>query len=202
MSVGDLTRAGRLQARLGVLARKLVEPATLASAHDVPDFVFVYDPRDELIFRDCLPGFVHTLAEVGRRAELISLAAVLWEVLDADGWTARIAEAEPESGVVAANDTVGRLLTTGAGSLEERVLARIRDLDPEHDLAVLYRAGALFPVYRTSALMARMEGLAVPVVLCFPGRCEPPHGLSFMGMTEPDSHYRADILSDDGRSGA
>lgn len=195
-------RGFRLQQRLTALAAALAEPTTLARAHDVPDFIFVYDPKDELILRDCLPSFVQSLAQHGRRAELISLAQVMWDILDGGGWTPRLAEAEPATGLTAANDTVVQLLSSGTESLEARVRARIEALDPDRDVAVLYRAGALFPAHRTSALMARLEGLRVPVVLCFPGRSEPPSGLSFMGRTSPDSHYRATILDDDGRPDA
>lgn len=195
-------RAERLQRRLAALAAGLREPATLASAHDVPDFVFVYEPRDELLFRDCLPGFARALAEVGRRAVRISLAEEMWAVLREGGWLQRLAEAEAEPGadLVAVNDTVARLLAAPQTGLEARVLQRIVPpaLDPESDLAVLERAGALFPVYRTSALIQRLEGVPVPVVVGYPGTLEPPYGLRLMGRLAPDARYRATILADDG----
>ena len=204
MPPSDSDRRQRLQRRLTGLAAKLRDPGTAASAHDVPDFVFVYDPQDELILRDCLPGFVRALSEVGRRAEMISLADEMWAILREGGWTDRLAQVDARNDPVAANDTVARVLAARDKGLEARVLRRIMPpaLDPKQDIAVLYRTGALFPVYRTSSLMQRLEGLTVPVVLCYPGVLEPPYGLRFMGQLPPDPRYRATILADDGRSGA
>ena len=187
-----------LHRRLQALAMKLVEPGTVARAHDVLNFVFLYRPQEELLLRDALPGFQQALAEHGRRGVLISLAATMEEVLDGGGWMKGIAAREPRSGLRAANDTIAHLLAHGPDSLEARVRKRIEGLDATRDVALLHRAGALFPAYRTSALMAHLEGLDVPVVLFFPGRSEPPNGLSFMGRASADSQYRAEILPDDG----
>lgn len=66
---------------------------------------------------------------------------------------------------------------------------------PERDIVFLTRAGALFPFYRTSALLERMMGhVQVPAVLFFPGRRDGPAGLSFMGVLDADHHYRARIF--------
>ena len=201
MATADADPSPALQRRLRDLAEALVEPATLARAHDVLNFIFVYPPQEELLLRDGLPGFGLALQENGRHAEFISLAAVMAEVLEAGGWTDRIAAREPASGLQAANDTIAQILTMGPDSLEARVRRRVASLDAAKDIAILHRAGALFPVYRTSALMAHLEGLDVPVILLFPGRSEPPTGLSFMGRADPDSQYRAEILGNGGRSG-
>jgi hypothetical protein len=67
--------------------------------------------------------------------------------------------------------------------------------DPLKDIVMLVRAGSLFPVYRTHALLEQLKGrLRVPSVLFYPGELEGPTGLSFMGIYEPDPNYRPKIF--------
>jgi hypothetical protein len=63
---------------------------------------------------------------------------------------------------------------------------------------VLYRSGALYPGYRTSALLDDLKlrtGVRIPVVLLYPGTVEGNYGLRFMGKTEPAYGYRAMIVA-------
>jgi hypothetical protein len=62
-------------------------------------------------------------------------------------------------------------------------------------LALIGRAGALYPFYRTSGLLKYLAGrtLGVPVVLLYPGERRGENGLSFMSILEPDRDYRPRI---------
>jgi hypothetical protein len=62
-------------------------------------------------------------------------------------------------------------------------------------LALVGRAGALYPFFRSSALLRHLDGRTenVPVVLLYPGQRRGPTALSFMGALEPDSDYRPRI---------
>lgn len=57
------------------------------------------------------------------------------------------------------------------------------------------RAGALYPFFRTSALLRHIDGLTgdVPVVLLYPGERRGHSALSFMGELSPDRDYRPRI---------
>jgi len=65
----------------------------------------------------------------------------------------------------------------------------------ERTLALVGRAGALYPFFRSSALLKHLDGRTrnVPVVLLYPGGRRGPTSLSFMDMLEPDSDYRPRI---------
>ena len=62
-------------------------------------------------------------------------------------------------------------------------------------LALVGRAGSLFPFFRSSALLRHIDGKThnVPVVLLYPGERRGPTGLSFMGVVPPDNDYRPRI---------
>lgn len=78
-----------------------------------------------------------------------------------------------------------------------RIIVAQADAHPDHidrTLALIGRAGALYPFFRSSALLRHLDGRTrnVPVVLLYPG--EPRgSGLSFMGVLEPDHDYRPRI---------
>ena len=57
------------------------------------------------------------------------------------------------------------------------------------------RAGALYPFFRTSALLKHVAGHTknVPVVLLYPGTLVGETGLSFMGVLPADRDYRPRI---------
>ncbi len=62
-------------------------------------------------------------------------------------------------------------------------------------LAIIGRAGALYPFFRSSALLKHLDGRTanVPVVLLYPGVRRGRTGLSFMGKLDPDNDYRPRI---------
>jgi len=65
----------------------------------------------------------------------------------------------------------------------------------DRTLALIGRAGALYPFFRSSALLRHLDGRTrnVPVVLLYPGKRRGPTGLSFMGILDPDNDYRPRI---------
>jgi hypothetical protein len=85
-------------------------------------------------------------------------------------------------------------ILTGQPSLADRVIRAVDDKPPGCTV-ILYRAGALYPVFRTSALLDDLrERLKRPVVLLYPGHVVDPYGLRFMGRCEPTHGYRAKIF--------
>jgi hypothetical protein len=65
----------------------------------------------------------------------------------------------------------------------------------ERTLALIGRAGALYPFFRSSALLRHLDGHTgrVKVVLLYPGERRGQTGLSFMGVHSPDNDYRPRI---------
>jgi hypothetical protein len=67
--------------------------------------------------------------------------------------------------------------------------------NPNRTVIFLGRAGALYPFFRTSALLKHVAGHTrnVPAVLLYPGRVVGDSGLSFMGVLPADRDYRPRI---------
>jgi hypothetical protein len=65
----------------------------------------------------------------------------------------------------------------------------------ERTLVFVARAGALYPFFRTSALLKHIDGKTrnIPVVLLYPGERKDTSALSFMGELPADRDYRPRI---------
>lgn len=79
-----------------------------------------------------------------------------------------------------------------------RLICQYADQHPDRVdrmLAIVGRAGGMYPFYRSSALLKHLDGKTrnIPVVLLYPGERRGPTGLSFMGIINPDNDYRPRI---------
>lgn len=81
---------------------------------------------------------------------------------------------------------VSRLITEFALANPERA---------DRTLVLIGRAGALYPFFRSSALLKHIDGKTknIPVVLLYPGVRKDTTGLSFMGELAADRDYRPRI---------
>ena len=66
---------------------------------------------------------------------------------------------------------------------------------PDRSLVLIGRAGALYPFFRSSALLKQIDGRtrSIPVVLLYPGERKDTTALSFMGELNSDRDYRPRI---------
>lgn len=177
---------------------RLPDPRTkLGAYHDMPYAIFHYTPQVEFELREELRMLATRLGNAGKRVTLISLAECLAEAVDKQGISGTdILGAERDSGLQAMIDTIHNVLADSEPTLVDLVAGRLpREQDPSVDVVLIYRAGALFPVYRTHALLEQLKGrLNVPAVLFYPGELEGPTGLRFMGVLETDPNYRPRIF--------
>jgi hypothetical protein len=79
-----------------------------------------------------------------------------------------------------------------------RVIGEFADKNPglaDRSLVMIGRAGALYPFFRSSALLKHIDGKTrnIPVVLLYPGKRVDQSGLSFMCELPPDHDYRPRI---------
>lgn len=168
-----------------------------------------YEPREEFALR----------AEVQRLSS--DLVAHGWVVLALDlqklvldrvrrreaEWAERVIQMEqrmaaidPERGLNYLKSKLTPLIEGPDGIAADcsRVICEYADQHPDQvdrTVALIGRAGALYPFFRSSALLRHLDGRTrnVPVVLLYPGERRGPTGLSFMGMLEPDNDYRPRI---------
>jgi hypothetical protein len=168
----------------------------ISAYHDMPYAIFRYPPGDEFAVRKEIALLRTRLEQAGKRVTTISLAECMSSALKAEKIdTDALVEAEKASGLEATVDTVHQVLSAYR-PLDELVAARIpEDADPERDIVFIVRAGALFPVYRTSSLLEQLKGkVDVPAVLYYPGELGGAAGLRFMGVTDAEHNYRPKIF--------
>jgi len=178
-------------------ALKQPDPRQQISAyHDMPYAIFRYPPEEEFAVRQEVSLLRTRLEQTGKRVTTISLAACLSEALEAESMdTEALIDAERSVGLEATVETIFQILSEYQ-PLDDLVARRIPpDADPRRDVVLIVRAGALFPMYRTSALLEQLKGkMHVPAVLFYPGELDGAAGLRFMGVLDAEHNYRPKIF--------
>lgn len=186
----------RLMGRLEPALRQPDPRPAISAYHDMPFAIFQYPPEDELAVRGEITLLRTRLEQVGKHVTTISLAECMAEALHAEGLDAQaLGQAETSVGLDATIETVHQVLSEYR-PLDELVAARLpKDAVPLRDVVFIVRAGALFPVYRTSALLEQLKGkVQVPCVLFYPGELDGAAGLRFMGVLDAEHAYRLRIF--------
>lgn len=169
---------------------------SISAYHDMPFAIFYYPPQDEFALRKEVTLLRIRLEQSGKRVTVISLAECLHTALVNEGFANEaLAVAEKTVGLGATIETIHQILSDYQ-PLEDLVAARVpAEADPLLDVVFLVRAGALFPFYRTSALLEHLRGMVhVPTVLFYPGALDGAAGLRFMGVLDPEHNYRPKIF--------
>lgn len=165
-----------------------------------PFLIYQYEPSDEYAVRRELlelKRWLNAKHEIG--CQSISLAEVFWEALEEHGQLDMVIEAE-RSGAYEDAQLAVRQVLASPPTLGDRIVHRVAERSGEREAIVLYRAGALYPAHRTSALLDVLkDNVDRPVTMLYPGRIVGDYGLSFMGKTEPTYGYRALIIPRGGR---
>jgi hypothetical protein len=162
-----------------------------------PYAVYVYEPAKEFAVRNEMQDLCAYLNANRASVAAISLADLFWRAVDDSDFYDSIVEAEKsapgDSDVLEDVHKSLREILNTPPTLASRVLAEVEG-KPDDCAVVLCRAGGLYPVFRTSALLDDLrERLRKPVVLLYPGHVIDPYGLSFMSKCEPAHGYRAKI---------
>jgi len=186
----------RLTKQLEPLLKQPDPRQQISAYHDMPYAIFRYPPEEEFAVRQQVSLLRTRLEQIGKRVTTISLAECLNEALEAeDMGPEALVDAEKSVGLAATVDTIFQILSEYQ-PLDELVARRIPDdADPQRDLVFIVRAGALFPVYRTSSLLEQLKGkVHVPAVLFYPGELDGAAGLRFMGVLDAEHNYRPKIF--------
>jgi len=174
-----------------------------------------YDPEVEFELRQEVQRLTSDLVAAGWTVLPISLQRLLHDRIRAQGpelaarvirMEKRLAQsAQPTANAKALKHLEDRLapLIEGPDGLAADCARIITDYITRHPektdrtLALIGRAGALYPFFRSSALLRHLDGktMNVPVVLLYPGVRHGPTALSFMGELPVDSDYRPRIYS-------
>lgn len=186
----------RLTEQLEPVLRQADPRPGISAYHDMPYAIFQYPPEEEFAVRQELALLRTRLEQTGKRVTTISLAKCMYEALEAEGLdTQALAAAEKTVGLATTIETIHQVLSEYR-PLDGLVASKIpRDADPLRDVVFIVRAGALFPIYRTSSLLEQLKGkVHVPAVLFYPGELDGAAGLRFMGVLEAEHNYRPKIF--------
>jgi hypothetical protein len=172
--------------------------------------ILPYEPEHEFSLRAAICRLSEELHDAGWSTGTIPLHALLLGRVRAEGdefVEAMVrrekqlsASRDPSRGLRTLKERIVSLLEGPEGLAADviREIHRIIDEAPgKTDRTVIFlgRAGALYPFFRTSALLKHVAGHTrnVPVVLLYPGKVVGDTGLSFMGVLPADRDYRPRI---------
>lgn len=174
--------------------------AHFVSGGEPPFILYQYLPQQEWLVRRDL-GQLRRWLEAEPRdiaCAAVSLAELFWQALEESGFLDELIARERDvvddpDALREVYSAVGEILREPP-TLPDRVVREVGNCR-ERTAVFLYRAGALYPAYRTSTLLDDLRGrLARPVTLLYPGRLVGEYGLSFMDRAEPAYGYRALIV--------
>ncbi|MFH0979915.1 MAG: BREX protein BrxB domain-containing protein [Planctomycetota bacterium] len=185
----------RLTTKLEPLLGQEDPRRSISAYHDMPYAIFRYPAEEEFALRKELSLLRTRLEQKGKRVSVISLAERLQAAITAESSTGDLVESEKTIGLTQVIDTVHEILSRYK-RLDDLVVERMpASPDPLRDIVFIVRAGALFPVYRTSSLLEQLKGrVVVPSVLFFPGELDGAAGLRFMGVLDAEHNYRPMIF--------
>jgi hypothetical protein len=200
-----------LQEAFAALRRDLIheDGPRISTMRNYRFAIVQYDPKDEFKLRGEVQRLSSELVANGWMVLPINLQKILLDRIRAQGddWAARVADMErhmasldPARGLNYVKSKLTPLIEGPDGIAADcsKIIGEYADAHPQNidrTVAIVGRAGALYPFFRSSALLRHIDGRTrnVPVVLLYPGERRGPTGLSFMGMLEPDNDYRPRI---------
>jgi hypothetical protein len=174
--------------------------------------ILPYSPADEFKLRMHMRRLTDQLLASGWGVLPISLQTLFIERIEATGADSvtalvarekRLYDKDPARALTYLRDRIAPHIE-GPNGIAAEVVRLIEKFAAEHPdradqtLILIGRAGALYPFFRSSALLKHIDGKTknIPVVLLYPGTWErqgDATALSFMGELEPDRDYRPRI---------
>ncbi len=202
---------GPLQEAMSALREDLVheDGPRISTMRNYRFAIVPYDPKDEFALRAEVQKLSSELVAHGWVVLSISLQRLLLDRVRSLGeeqiqWIIDserdFAEYDLERGLSYLKEELAPLIEGPEGLaadcariIQEHVAASPDKAD--RTLVLIGRAGALYPFFRSSALLRHLDGQTgnVPVVLLYPGERRGPTGLSFMCVHTPDNDYRPRI---------
>lgn len=200
-----------LQEGFAALRRDLIQEdgPRISTMRNYRFAIMQYEPREEFKLRGEVQRLSAALVGNGWRIIPISLQKLFLDRIKTQSpeWIdrvvqmeERVAGIEPGRGLNYLKSKLSPLIEGPNGIAADcsRLICEYADQHPDtvdRTVALIGRAGALYPFIRSSALLRHLDGRTrnVPVVLLYPGERRGPTGLSFMGMLNPDNDYRPRI---------
>jgi hypothetical protein len=173
--------------------------------------ILLYDPQKEFSLRDRIGKLSDKLSNLGWNVLSISLQKLLLERVKAEDprvmesiirMEHRLYARDPERALNHLKEKLSYYIE-GPDGIAKDVVAWMDQFADQHPnqahrtLIFLARTGALYPFFRSSALLKHIDGKTrnLPVVLLYPGQRHDLQSLSFMGELTADRDYRPRVYS-------
>ena len=173
--------------------------------------ILVYDPTKEFELRRLIRNLSDDLKGGGWNVRSISLHQLLLDRIKAEDpkliesmmrMEHRLYERDPDRALNHLKDKLSHYID-GVDGIAKDIVNLIDEFATENPLianrtlVLLARTGALYPFFRSSALLKLIDGKMrnLPVVLLYPGKRQDLNALSFMGELSADRDYRPRIYS-------
>lgn len=194
------------------LERDLKKPgqASISTIRNYQFAILAYKPQEEFKMRRLLQKTERSLTQKGWSILCMSLLQVLMKRLkESDSQylerlikrEKRFYQRDPERGFSELERALSEHLEGTDGIVKEcgEIIEKHIAADPtreERTVIFITRAGALYPFFRSSALLRHLNTTVkfrIPIVLLYPGTRHGEAGLSFMDKLNPDRDYRPRI---------
>lgn len=210
---GSLFQTSSLDQAINDLRKDLLDEGgpKISTMRNYRFAILLYDPRDEFTLRQRIRTLSDELQGLGWNVLSISLQKLLLDRLK--GEAPRVLESivrmehrlyakDSERALNHLKDKLAHYIE-GSDGIAKDVIDWIDNFVEGHPnaanrtLIFLGRTGALYPFFRSSALLKHLDGktLNLPVVLLYPGERRDLNALSFMGELSADRDYRPRIYS-------
>lgn len=175
------------------LLDRLRDPDALNPAKSAPVFYFCYPPDHMLTIKKSLPRWMSRIREAGFEIRRISLADVIWDIVDKSSrwnvWLDLEADADPDQ----INEAVRDVLRQGNSLINQ--IAEVVTSEPEHTIVFLTETELLHPYLRSRVIEEYLHNRAtVCTIILYPGERSGQFGLKFLGFYKEDSGYRSTII--------
>ena len=202
---------GDLDQALAAFRRDLVaeDGPQISTMRNYRFAILPYLPSEEFKLRQRILSLTEELRAEGWAVLPISLQQLLLERIRATGQEAvdaliarerRLYDRDPERALAHIREKIAPHIEGPDGIAGDvaRLIGGFADQHPDMEdrsLVIIGRAGALYPFFRSSALLKHIDGKTrnLPVVLLYPGKREDQSGLSFMCELPADRDYRPRI---------
>jgi hypothetical protein len=200
-----------LDEAVAALRRDLLAPGgpQISTMRNYRFAILPYRPKDEFKLRQLMRRLTDELRAEGWGVLPINLQQLLLDRVRATGEAdmealksreRRLYEKDPERALAHLRDKIAPHIEGPDGIAADvaRLIHAFADEHPDRadrTLVLLGRAGALYPFFRSSALLKHIDGKTknIPVVLLYPGERRDTTALSFMGELDADRDYRPRI---------
>ena len=177
------------------LIDKIRDPDALNPARSDPIFYFAYPPDLMLDLKKRLPRWASKIREAGFEVHRVSIADLLWEIVDGSGRWDTWLELEGTADIDQINEAVRDVLRQGNTFADQ--VAEMLESTPEGTVVLLTEAELLHPYFRTRTIESRLhDKVKTPTVIFYPGRRSGQYGLHFLDFYPVDGNYRSTLLGD------